>query len=121
MAKRTPAQNKAIYARRKARAQEQGFTGYGQKRGYKESHKEQLSDESTDWIGYRELHPDVDDIRTDNPRRLVAYYENIIVAQESDDMPEGEKRHLAVAYFRQWEDQSEDEAVASMREIYGVS
>jgi hypothetical protein len=125
MAKRTPAQNRATYERRKQRAINEGFSGYGSMRGYKEKHVEKLPQEYSDeWIGYRELHPDVHDLRRDNPRRLVAYYENIIQPQndeDNSDMTLGYKRHLAVGYFRQWEDMSEQEAVDAMRSIYGDS
>lgn len=53
------------------------------------------------------------------PQQVTAFYEAIIEPTSTGQPPTGMDKHRAVAYFIKWEDMSEEQAVAAMKEAFG--
>lgn len=107
----------AEYARRQELAEQRGFSSYSEERAFRRetSFEREIAGESAE---YKEMHPGID-WRQENPQQLAAFYENVV--EPSSRGVTGLDRHNAVAYYIEYEDMSEDEAVAAMRENFGDS
>ena len=107
----------AEYAARQERAREHGFQTYTEERRFRESTRfeREIAGLSEEW---RNLHPG--NYRTANPVELAAFY-RMVVEPSSTGRVTGEERRLAVAYFIEYEDYSEQEAIEAMRSLYGMS
>lgn len=109
--------NAAEWARRKELAQERGFSSVYKERQYRRETKfeREIAGESEEW---QSRFPGVD-WRQANPKQLTAFYEAIVEPTSTGRVPTGMDKHKAVAYFIEWEDMSEDDAVAAMKEAFG--
>ena len=106
----------AEYERREELAHERGFESYAEERAFREEtqFERELAGSSEEW---QERHGG--DWRQDNPQQLAAFYENVLEPQMNGEPPSGMDKHNAVAYFIEWEDMDEDDAVAAMKEAFG--
>lgn len=120
MAYATPEENKAYYTFRDQRAKDWGFRSYGEERKYKEKNRASI-DEAGHSLAWRQTHYEEGGYKGQNPKQLVAFKEAILDPSNNPHLDMGTKRHMAVAYFVAWEHSSIDEAIASMRLIYGPS
>lgn len=107
----------AEYAARVERAHERGFSSLSEERQFRSETKweREIAGMSEEW---RNIHSQ--DYRQANPRELAAFYE-MVVEPSSTGTVTGQERHLAVAYFVEYEDYSQEDAIAAMRALYGES
>jgi hypothetical protein len=107
----------ATYQRRVELARERGFDSLRAEREYRAETKweRDIAGNSEEW---HQMHPG--DWRSANPRQLNAFYEAVVEPGSRGGVT-GLDRHNAVAYYIEFEDMSEDEAVDAMRENFGDS
>ena len=113
-------ENKQYYTFRDQRSKDWGFTGYRQERKYREEHRGSI-DEAGHSLAWRQTHYEQGDYRSNNPKQLEAFKTQILDVANNPYLTLGDKRHAAVAYFVEWENVSQEEAIAAMRLIYGPS
>lgn len=108
----------AEYARRQELAAERGFSSYSEERAFRAETKfeREIAGESAEW---EKWHPEGGDWRSASPKQLAAFYENIIEPTSHGGEPTGIEKHNAVQYFMDYEDMSQEEAVAAMKEAFG--
>ena len=101
-------------ARRNELARERGFESRSAERAYRSETKfeREVAGESEEW---QQSHPG--DWRHANPEQLNAFYEKVLEPQMRGNVT-GMDKHNAVAYYIEFEDMSEDEAVAAMKEAF---
>lgn len=106
----------AEHARRVELAHERGFSSAAEERAFRAETKfeREIAGESEEW---QSRFPG--DYRQANPQQLSAFYEAVIEPTTSGREPTGMDKHNAVAYFIEYEDMSEEEAVAAMKEAFG--
>lgn len=104
----------AEYARRSELAQQRGFESYSAERSLRAETKfeREVAGESEEW---QSSHPG--DWRQANPEQLAAFYEKVLEPQMRGNVT-GMDKHNAVAYYIEYEDMSEDDAVAAMKEAF---
>lgn len=109
--------NAAEYARRVELAHERGFSSVREETKFRRETKfeRDIAGRSEEW---NERFPGVD-YRQANPKQLYAFYNAIVEPTSTGSSPTGMDKHNAVAYFIEWEDMSEEDAVAAMKEAFG--
>lgn len=108
--------NAAEWARRVELAHERGFSSVYEEQQFRKETKfeREIAGMSEEW---QERHPG--DWRRADPNQLAAFYESVVEPTATGREPTGMDKHNAVAYFIEYEDMSEDEAVAAMKEAFG--
>ena len=106
----------AEYARRQELAAERGFSSYSEERTFRRETRfeREIAGESEEW---QSRFPG--DWRQADPTQLNAFYEAVVEPTSTGREPTGMDKHNAVAYFIEYEDMSEEEAVAAMKEAFG--
>lgn len=106
----------AEYARRLELAHERGFSSVREETEFRKESKfeREIAGESEEW---QSRFPG--DWRQANPQQLSAFYESVVEPTSTGREPTGMDKHNAVAYFIEYEDMSEEEAVAAMKEAFG--
>lgn len=100
--------------RRNELAQERGFSNRAEERAFRAETKfeREVAGESEEW---QSSHPG--DWRQANPEQLNAFYEKVLEPASRGNVT-GMDKHNAVAYYIEYEDMSEDDAVAAMKEAF---
>jgi hypothetical protein len=105
----------AEYAHRVELAHQRGFESYSAEREYRSEtqFEREIAGQSELW---QERMPG--DWRSASPEQLAGFYEYVIEPLSHGGDITGMEKHNAVAYFIDYFDMSEDEAVEAMREAF---